>query len=1330
MVVGFNCGNMSSLNNTLASQNPEMIYLVIQPANITPDFIVELEDVIKQIDNDPFLDAPYTIITANTSMKALEFFKRTPKNIQQSGIFISAYPSYCFPNSRVVSHVFPNNIVDEGPNAYVSNISAYFTENDPKAALYLCGESTSYNDIKLADDSVKTNGVNIQADTAITVDNASLFFLTSSSARISGTSTSLWAIALNESADYGDSFPVVAAESAANYFGFHSTKWLGFEYWLNQFFIELANGTSSSQALETTKNLMLFNKVDSQLNDLVDFMETNMILFGKSYTLGNYINKQYQYHISSKTQLNSTIPLNQSVWLNATFVVEVLKLEKIVENNNLVASNSTLWMINVSQLNPTTNTVNISFVSAVTGEIIPDAAIDNVVGVGADSALENLTRFWMDVNNSFINLTGYDTLQNTNVLRVMKNNKKVYFALLSNPNETKNNLAFNINVVYTVEGPYIERETISAQENRTTVVVSIKNPSSTTFSNVSFLYPLPNASQIISVSQDVSYSVFENATGKYIELNISSLAPGKKDINIVYESPLKNNGIVFNQTMYDRGDAVGFSLNLSFNYTNPVDVLTTIYDPMGKMAWSNISTNITIADLIVIPYDALTLNSSYPAGSNSLVVEVYDNDTGMILNNFSSKFKTTNKLMLVAGYENITFTHTNHSQTGETENWYFTTNDYVNLTGSVVDWNGTGVKANLTLTLYLPTSQVRVHETDANGAYSDVQFSWSNAPVGSYVLNVYAEDSYNNSVEYNKTLYITRFLNHTLVAFNITSSSSGNYIFNDEDKIYIIVKAYDENDQPVYHARVSIVSPQISSTGSVTSASTDENGEAVLMIIPEASDKTYKFNISVYSPLNITKIIYNASLTAYVKDVLKWNYDSQSNTIINYQSPKPAVRDQQVVLRGNLTLTSGSSEKISEGSIKYVLEAGGSDVKEASDCTDYFDTSDMTFEIKCTPKMTDEHCLKINATVKYDGVYIYENNIRYCFDVIENTTASTTSTQEASQQQTLGLACSKDSDCAAGEYCHNGVCTALECDTGKVIYNHQCVLATELYKLDVIAKEKLVVEKGKGKEFEFVIENEGLEKQTQLRISLKSNEIKWGNWYSVINKTIDALEPGENVTVLIKLIADKNTLIDEYSFTVKVTSKEGGSVQKSFVFYVAPTQEDIQKLEDYYSELETTLESLKEELDKLLKKRNTSETRLASYKLTSAEKLLNEMKKDIEEGNYLEAYLKKNELANLLNDVELLVKSETQKMKENRRKLIKYAIIIIALGAFGFAMYYLWTLPPGYAPKRGYRYKPPSSPFESVISYLRYIKEKLGDLYRSREKPRYNFHRRKRWKHE
>jgi hypothetical protein len=595
-------------------------------------------------------------------------------------------------------------------------------------------------------------------------------------------------------------------------------------------------------------------------------------------------------------------------------------------------------------------------------------------------------------------------------------------------------------------------------------------------------------------------------------------------------------------------------------------------------------------------------------------------------------------------------------------------------------------------------------------------------------MSVFANDTYNNSVEYNQTIYITRFLNRAVVYFNITNSSSGDYIFNDEDKIYIMVEVYDESNNPVYRARINLISPQISSSGSVISTSTDTNGKGVLVIVPEASDKTYNFNISVYSPLNTSYRIYNSTLTAYVKDIMKWEYNSFSNTIINYQSPTPAVRDVQVTLRGNLSITSGNQNKISGGSMKYVLKARGSDVTSLSSCTSSLSSDDLTFEIKCTPKTTDKHCLYINATIKYDGVDIKENNIRYCFDVVENQTSEQSSGSQ--QQSTVGQSCSKDDDCALGEYCYNNVCTALQCDAGEVIYNHQCMLVSQLYSLDIIPVDKIIVERGSEKTYDFILKNTGKEKQTVIRINLESSHITWKDWYSVLNTTIDELDSGDNTTVSIKFRADVNASVDEYFFTIKLSSKEGRSTQKSFVLYVAPTQADIQNLNQSYDEFEKKLAELRTQVDELLKKRNTSPTRLASTKLEMAESMLNDMKKYMDKGDYLEAYLKKNELAALLNDLEILVQGEIQKMKESRSRWLKYTLIVVMLAALSFTFYYLWTLPSGYKPTRGYVYRPPSKKLDVVIAQLKGLKEKLKELNKRDTRPKYNFHRKRRWRHE
>ena len=975
-----------------------MLYVVMHPANLTPDFLDALYLSLKNVDDDPYLDFAYSIITGKDNTTAYNFFKRNAYGFSSSQLYISCPAETCVHEANYLLSLYPSAMHHFHPNATASNLQNNFFGEGSKHWLFLCSNKSTSSEVYMDGNSQLYANSSLRwfatDGGALEMANTVAFLPTSYSARIAGTSSNPSEIGANPAGSGVSSLLMSFTNEGSLYFGLHSSKPSGLNAIFTPVLNELFSGRESALgAVKLLKDyLILMEEMEGGVNTtLIDFLASNPVIAGRDISIDNEkTNAPYSYAMD-KVQINATVPVSADIWWNTTVNVTFSSASPLVECSTsgciFKPSPLTLWMINASTEN---STYNITFVAAIPGRITPENSIINITDLWIESTPTTLKAFKLVTNTTSYTLSVADDVTRNRAM-IGHDENSIIFALLTTPNQSLSTQTVKFTARYYTRGITMDVVSERCSDNRTEVRIKLFNPLSVSVENVTFNYTLPSYAVLRDVI-NASYAL----NGNVVNMRIPSLPPGETYITLIYESRISMINHTFSRPTktYNRGETPGFNITLDYNGSASINLTLRAIDALNTNFW-NYTDSVSFTNSIELNYTTTQLSANHPDGVNTIIIEIYDNSSGKILNNYTITFTSTSQLKLVSS--NGTISLSKDAYTNASKKYFYFVADSVSITGSVRNYNNGNVSnASVTATI-AEINVTNSTQTTSKGEYI-VYLSWNTSYVGSATLRVCAVDDYNNSACYSLSISITRKLSNACPSFNVTPTAHNEYVFNDEDEIFLMVSAVDPDGNPVYGADVKIENPQINTQGSVTSTTTDEDGAAILKIIPWIDHGKVTLNISVTDPLNTSRKIYLQKNFTII-DIKRWSYNDNSKTIIYKQEPSPAIVDDYVTLYGNITLNYGNTSLITSRFISYVLMAEGSDVTEASDCTitDSPSGTDSTFAIKCKPRMKAEHCLKMNVSVSYDGVTIHEYNIPYCFDVSPNQSTTSTTTQQSTQ---------------------------------------------------------------------------------------------------------------------------------------------------------------------------------------------------------------------------------------------------------------------------------------------------------------------------------------------
>ncbi len=316
--------------------------------------------------------------------------------------------------------------------------------------------------------------------------------------------------------------------------------------------------------------------------------------------------------------------------------------------------------------------------------------------------------------------------------------------------------------------------------------------------------------------------------------------------------------------------------------------------------------------------------------------------------------------------------------------------------------------------------------------------------------------------------------------------------------------------------------------------------------------------------------------------------------------------------------------------------------------------------------------IKVNVTGKaLDRTYSIDENIK-----IEITSAQQQEdTSQTSDQQSWGSygLCEYDSDCDEDEYCSNYQCKPLDCSSGYIARDHECVRIEYEISASISSGEK-IARNTTGK-LVVVIKNEGNMPLYDLSVSLESEE--WSDWYEMEIPPKDTLEPGDDTLVFYTITIPATATIGEHDVDV-VVKTAAKTLRDTIEIIVEPDNKTKREINETMPVLNQTLESLESVIQEL---ENATEYQDDLEDIKSAYK---ELEKAIENGDYVTAYQKKKEIEDSLAILKAKLEREgieagnltaSVSDKNDTNPLIVVVLVLVVVA--GGVSWLLWT---GYRP--------------------------------------------------
>ena len=976
-----------TVRTSVASKNPKYIYLVMQAANLSPDFLNSVDNLTKYLDSDPYVDAGWSIITGYDNTSAKNLFDRDMDSAWSNNyVFVPNNANAQVAAGTQIASLFSTSAVTDASATNESIYNALSTISPVTDFVYFSADPAVYSSIstKLFSGEGAACPEANEGSGALCISNMNvnrlLFFADASeAARVNGTNSDSTWLSDNSVANYSFSLPIgflssINSDAAASYIGPHSTRWVSSENIAKFFTSSLSYGNDIVSALRFAKNMLLFNGENESLSsNFTEFIAAEYNLFGKMQKPSAASAPQKTYSLSfSRTHESNPVIYSENItnitWNNTVTVSVPSTIAALYSPvSGWASSNASVWYKNV--LEPSGGKVNFSFVSAISGEIIPDSATLSIQNYNGTSAEQNITAFNISVNETYTRYNANESLQNHPALRYESDVDRIYFARLFSPNATLSGTISQVDVIYITSGVTTNRTAITGTENVLGETFDMINPADEPITYASLLYELPfNITSNCSVS-GTNCSIIDVGNTRYANITYSSIASGITTKTISYNTTLDVN-TTKNYSVFNLGETMTIIINITSTENSTVldYVAKLVNSTSGTVLWSSTTEDIMLSSSGVVntTIDNYAIPQTTSPGIYTLKTYYLSNSTSHYASYESVPIQITNELNL----SNTTFTATVLNKTSK---YYLFVNDSITATGNVYDVHGDAIVGGI-VNISLVGSIVENYTDDSTGSAGEYSapFSWTGSSIGNKVLRVIA--TYNNNTKtQNDTLYITRYIGDTIsVTFDKTLSTIENRtIYNrwETPKITVTVKDPSGGSNYVYKA---LVSDNGGLPGIGGDTETALNGSATITFDPSTTS-TYLINVSAHSPLNTTKVVYNATRSLNIM----W-LEAGSGYFVGTQTPSSAKKDSSVTFTGNLTLNAYSGANttlITNPTLTYNLNVSGSDVTAASSCTGgTISGVDRTFSITCEPQQIGNFLLIMRAGVKYDGVQIYTDD--------------------------------------------------------------------------------------------------------------------------------------------------------------------------------------------------------------------------------------------------------------------------------------------------------------------------------------------------------------------
>jgi len=513
----------NTLVGTIETFDAKHVIVVMHPKHATPDMIRKFNTLFKGLNDDPYIDVSWGIVTGKSAENATSLVDRS---LGAAGLNQTTYHNYYEPDSMSFARssafapleqayraaaALIESVLDSagvstlytGTSASNTNIFARLDSAEDANILYFAGGGTN---TKLYGNETELNTIQNDAykcplktpsnetvecqgpGTFSSFKNRLVMFSTSDYfARLSSndTNASSWDVNNGNVSDwtYQDSLILqmlynTQSDGPVAFIGSTSVNWLTSESLAKSFFLNLLSGKDIGSALSYAKNTVILNResVDNQTTkDFLSQLESSMVLYGIPQ-IDSKQNTGYVDYTVQNVQIESSPSTYDPISWNSTITISPkTSVAPLYLADTWQSTYGTVWYQNVTE--PSAGKINITFLAALAGEYIPDPKAYDLSIDSLSVAQDSFTRMTIEIERSKINpsASSEQYSQSTTFLSssqvseddfiyALKNNKSLIFAIPYSPNDTLlSSYSKTIDLTFKTEG--ISIETISVGGN-------------------------------------------------------------------------------------------------------------------------------------------------------------------------------------------------------------------------------------------------------------------------------------------------------------------------------------------------------------------------------------------------------------------------------------------------------------------------------------------------------------------------------------------------------------------------------------------------------------------------------------------------------------------------------------------------------------------------------------------------------------------------------------------------------------------------------------------------------------------------------------------------
>lgn len=1330
----------NSLSTILAAYEAEYVTVILHPQHVTPDMVRKLNTLFSSIDDDPFVDVAWGVVTGKYPQDAQALVDRSLGTV---GLNTTTYDNYYAPDSLQftgssvfapfeqayqIAATFIGTILNPagGSSTYLGSEAtgtSFGTRlaNSDDSIIYFAGGGRNDKLYVYESDSDQVDNDNNKCPstdseneslgcwdygTLPSLKNNLLFISTSDYfARLSGNDTSetLWDVANANASDwdYTDSLILqsmydVGADGPVAFVGSASVSWLTSETVAKQFFLKVLEGNDIGSALTSSKNALVLNReniADQTAKDFISAIEDSYVLYGVPQTESGKDTDYIDYTETSLVQLDANPSTGDFLSWNLTLEISPISdIQPIYADNAWQSTYGSVWYQNVTA--PINGKINISFIATLAGEYLPDPTAFNLSVSSTNIEQDNFTELKVMINRTKVSVVqsseqymqtttfvSAKEISNNDFIYGIKGNRSLMFAIPYSADE----------ILLSTKKTTINMTFKTAPISIDTLSVMAENDSSdNTENNMTIVFDIVNPTSFTISDPTIKYPIPDQVLGCIVSgpntSGTCTVSAGFAMQNISSILPGKTQYTIDYLVLGNMSD----SIRVIYNDGG-------IYGLSKNLSIFNLGDNITLN---------LSLLVSSSVDSEILVEALYLNDSG-------------NRII----WSDTTTADLGASEYAFTPIWQIDPNTTINPLGSYlikiyVLENGTSkylfkktMSVNITDRLNLNITQSDLTSDTSTGYISEELFNFTitgtalkqsgkplnDSVIGTPSVYIYLDDVLQAPV---------RSIIDSMGALDTIVLEYINPATGDHNISTVVFDEFNNTDEYVYSLKVTNTIDSITIDTNATDATANEEDWVRFSGIVNGNNTNVVFDADVNVYVDGTKICNITSETdgTYFCDWQVPYGDDEKNYNISVDATSP--------LNTTKTISNSTDLKVVwlDVTIDPTLPDIGvtSTVNISKDLTilgsvNYRDDTDSTLVegVKITCFINDDLSRSdgwndtdedtVNSFGEYSCLFSNLNHTGTYYVTI-SAINETTDVRGYIKDDFRIIYTAPQTDSGSGSTSPSSITTPPATDTQNDTTD--TIITTDT--LDIRYNKTIIIQQGTTEYIEITVTNKRNETIHDLDLTLDG--VTWSDWYDILNADIDELAPNASATFMVNLNVPKNTPIDDYTINARFNATET-DIDETVSFIVQVSFSDTNKIEGLkqLEGTETLLYAYNERIkalfadisDQNIFQRyagalNGTVIGAAKDKIFEAKKLIEESRSLLEAGKTAEALELKAQADSIISEAEKMISDEESKLSVVselfKKALFTSFFFIVLIAVLGYML-----VPPKvqgtYAPK-------------------------------------------------